>query len=314
MSRKKEDRSDWVAVESDVSGSASPKVNRAKSAYVFFQTAKSSEIKRDLEQSGQESDFAAVQRETAARWRDLTASQKSEYTDKATKDKARERKENDARDKEFEKQQAAKRAAQSESTDGMRERKPSQQAKEHKAVQHRELTKEQKAEKEARRKEKQEKLDIQAQQQKELDTEKSKAAEARLKYLLSQADIFSHFGVSKEKKQNSPTKSSSGGSTMPKSPSRRARQKGNGGEEDEDELLKDEDETQFDRLTETPPCIAFGKMRDYQVEGLNWLIQIGKLGINGILADGEPATVVFSVIVILTSFCSMPCYSSMLMR
>lgn len=31
--------------------------------------------------------------------------------------------------------------------------------------------------------------------------------------------------------------------------------------------------------------IKGGKMRDYQVQGLNWLISIYKNGINGILAD-----------------------------
>jgi SWI/SNF-related matrix-associated actin-dependent regulator of chromatin subfamily A member 5 len=46
-----------------------------------------------------------------------------------------------------------------------------------------------------------------------------------------------------------------------------------------------DDTPEFQRLTETPPYIKFGKMRDYQIEGLNWLIKIGKMGINGILAD-----------------------------
>ena len=31
--------------------------------------------------------------------------------------------------------------------------------------------------------------------------------------------------------------------------------------------------------------IRFGQMRDYQIEGLNWLINLHHQGINGILAD-----------------------------
>ena len=39
------------------------------------------------------------------------------------------------------------------------------------------------------------------------------------------------------------------------------------------------------RLLKQPPCIAHGKMRAYQLEGLNWLIKLYENGINGILAD-----------------------------
>jgi SWI/SNF-related matrix-associated actin-dependent regulator of chromatin subfamily A member 5 len=39
------------------------------------------------------------------------------------------------------------------------------------------------------------------------------------------------------------------------------------------------------RLTKQPACIAHGKMRDYQLEGLNWMIKLNENGINGILAD-----------------------------
>lgn len=39
------------------------------------------------------------------------------------------------------------------------------------------------------------------------------------------------------------------------------------------------------RFTESPPYVKFGKMRDYQVRGLNWMIGLYEKGINGILAD-----------------------------
>eukprot|EP01051_Picozoa_sp_SAG22_P039339 SAG22_NODE_20655_length_264_cov_0.527273_1_plen_60_part_10 len=35
----------------------------------------------------------------------------------------------------------------------------------------------------------------------------------------------------------------------------------------------------------TRAFISFGQMRDYQVEGLNWMIRLYHRGLNGILAD-----------------------------
>jgi SWI/SNF-related matrix-associated actin-dependent regulator of chromatin subfamily A member 5 len=53
----------------------------------------------------------------------------------------------------------------------------------------------------------------------------------------------------------------------------------------------DEDNTPL--IEETPSCIYIylkkdvtgGTMRDYQIQGLNWLISLFENGINGILAD-----------------------------
>lgn len=60
-------------------------------------------------------------------------------------------------------------------------------------------------------------------------------------------------------------------------------------EEAEDaELLADEDEdgtARGHRLTVQPSVIKHGTMREYQVQGLNWLIHLYDNGINGILAD-----------------------------
>jgi SWI/SNF-related matrix-associated actin-dependent regulator of chromatin subfamily A member 5 len=62
------------------------------------------------------------------------------------------------------------------------------------------------------------------------------------------------------------------------------------GEDAEDaELLADEEaegETgRGHRLTVQPSVIQHGKMREYQIQGLNWLIHLYDNGINGILAD-----------------------------
>ena len=57
-------------------------------------------------------------------------------------------------------------------------------------------------------------------------------------------------------------------------------------EEMEDaDLLKDGMEAQGHRLSQQPAVIKHGVMRDYQMQGLNWLIHLYDNGINGILAD-----------------------------
>lgn len=53
-------------------------------------------------------------------------------------------------------------------------------------------------------------------------------------------------------------------------------------------LLKDEEDdgaAAGHRLQAQPSVITGGKMRDYQMQGLNWLIHLYDNGINGILAD-----------------------------
>lgn len=57
--------------------------------------------------------------------------------------------------------------------------------------------------------------------------------------------------------------------------------------EEDEELLgggEDEDDSPF-VFEESPPFVKGGKMRDYQVQGLNWMASLHHNGINGILAD-----------------------------
>ena len=57
-------------------------------------------------------------------------------------------------------------------------------------------------------------------------------------------------------------------------------------EEMEDaDLLKDGLEGTGHRLSQQPSVIKHGIMREYQMQGLNWLIHLYDNGINGILAD-----------------------------
>lgn len=53
-----------------------------------------------------------------------------------------------------------------------------------------------------------------------------------------------------------------------------------------DEESEDDDEEQeFIRLTSQPSIIKGGTLKGYQMIGLNWLISLYEIGINGILAD-----------------------------
>ena len=125
--------------------------------------------------------------------------------------------------------------------------------------------------------------------------------QSRLKYLLSQSDIFSHFGVGggKAKADSSSSSSSSSSASAAGGKISRGRRSNNAlnslDEMDDDERAMakaagDDDEDAGEQpqatvLLRQPACISGGAMRSYQLEGLNWMIRLQDNGINGILAD-----------------------------
>ncbi|XP_057476569.1 ISWI chromatin-remodeling complex ATPase CHR11 isoform X1 [Actinidia eriantha] len=110
-----------------------------------------------------------------------------------------------------------------------------------------------------------------------IDADMNNKGKGRLKYLLQQTEIFAHFAKGD---QSASQKKSKG----------RGRHASKVTEEEEDEeFFKEEEEDGLSgagstRLLAQPSCIQ-GKMRDYQLAGLNWLIRLYENGINGILAD-----------------------------
>ncbi|KAK7303148.1 hypothetical protein RJT34_14049 [Clitoria ternatea] len=106
-----------------------------------------------------------------------------------------------------------------------------------------------------------------------IDADMNNRGKGRLKYLLQQTELFAHFAKGD---QSSSQKKSRG----------RGRHASKVTEEEEDEeyLKEEEDGVANTRLVTQPSCIQ-GKMRDYQLAGLNWLIRLYENGINGILAD-----------------------------
>ncbi|KAK4265692.1 hypothetical protein QN277_026709 [Acacia crassicarpa] len=106
-----------------------------------------------------------------------------------------------------------------------------------------------------------------------IDADMNNKGKGRLKYLLQQTELFAHFAKGDQSSQ----KKSKG----------RGRHASKVTEEEEDEeYLKEEEDglAGNTRLVMQPSCIQ-GKMRDYQLAGLNWLIRLYENGINGILAD-----------------------------
>ncbi|GMP56770.1 hypothetical protein CsSME_00021123 [Camellia sinensis var. sinensis] len=105
-----------------------------------------------------------------------------------------------------------------------------------------------------------------------IDADMNNKGKGRLKYLLQQTEIFAHFAKGDQ-------------SAAQKKAKGRGRHASKITEEEEDEeCLKEEEDglsgTGNTRLVAQPSCIE-GKMRDYQLAGLNWLIRLYENGITG---------------------------------
>lgn len=94
----------------------------------------------------------------------------------------------------------------------------------------------------------------------------------RLAYLMQQSEIFTHF-----------LESTNFGKPSKKGKGDRTRMK----ETEEDTIMMKQAQTKarVTRVLKQPSSIVFGTMRDYQLEGLNWMLKLHDNGINGILAD-----------------------------
>lgn len=109
-------------------------------------------------------------------------------------------------------------------------------------------------------------------------------ANARLDFLMQQAEVFSHFVTGPAAAPGGKRKKKAGAAGG--SGGRRATGRKSEGEEDE-ELVAAAlgDGSGSTRLTKQPSLLVGGTLRDYQLEGLNWLINLYDTGINGILAE-----------------------------
>ncbi|KAL3648866.1 hypothetical protein CASFOL_005269 [Castilleja foliolosa] len=109
-----------------------------------------------------------------------------------------------------------------------------------------------------------------------IDADMKDRGKGRLNYLLQQTELFAHFAKGDQ----------SVSQKKGKGKGRHASKKTE--EEEDEECLKEEEDglagAGNTRLLVQPSCIQ-GKMRDYQLAGLNWMIRLYENGINGILAD-----------------------------
>ncbi|KAJ3330871.1 hypothetical protein HDU76_004637 [Blyttiomyces sp. JEL0837] len=129
-----------------------------------------------------------------------------------------------------------------------------------------------------------------AEQSTELRKKKAADQMKRYAYLLGQTDLFAHFiNLKKMKGEDvsaftAATESENKKNSKARDGSRRHRMTE---KEEDEEMLQQEPgaEDAPPQFTESPKYVTGGTMRDYQLQGLNWLISLHYNGINGILAD-----------------------------
>jgi SWI/SNF-related matrix-associated actin-dependent regulator of chromatin subfamily A member 5 len=137
---------------------------------------------------------------------------------------------------------------------------------------------------EKKQREKLEKEAVIAERQDDAQKEKAQQAKRRLEFLLKQSNIFQHFGQVKQDQAKFGISNAAAKPPPEDGKSLSRRDTVDKTKQDDDDLEEaDTNPTTF--LTAQPTTIAFGKMRQYQLEGLNWMIRLQENGVNGILAD-----------------------------
>ena len=121
----------------------------------------------------------------------------------------------------------------------------------------------------------------------EMNRQKTVDSLKRFSYLLGQTELFQHFiDIKKDRDPEF--------ARLVDEPAQKRRTKRGGGdqrhrkserEEDEEMLHDEEEEENTFAFRESPGYVKGGIMKDYQIQGLNWLISLYLNGINGILAD-----------------------------
>jgi len=275
-----------------------PEVVSAKSAYMFFSKLNFKRVKDE----NPNLIFAAVASKISEIWRGMTDKEKEKYVEMGREDRKRFERETKARDEFFVKLQEEKRKGREVKVLNENRRSSTLQSS---------ATSSQKWENnEERRKARDERLAkgrerAEARMSNVRENEKSfkrkmvAQTKKRLKYIMKQANVLSHFlpgGNSKEEEEEE--EEDEGGkltqeSDVPLSPIKRRNSmsdpsspKGDTedekGDNEEDEEDEDDDIVRF---TENPMGIVNGTMRLYQLEGLNWMVKLYHSGVNGIVGD-----------------------------
>ncbi|KAJ2789400.1 chromatin remodeling complex Adenosinetriphosphatase, partial [Coemansia linderi] len=112
----------------------------------------------------------------------------------------------------------------------------------------------------------------------------------RFAFLLGQTDVFAHFiqDFIKDDNLKAEIKRQLDGKAVKESTEGASRRHRKTEKEEDAELLREDSPEIVEAqqtFSESPSYVTGGKMRDYQMRGLNWMISLFENGINGILAD-----------------------------
>lgn len=292
---------------------------RARSAFMFYQSAHLGETKRSLGAGATMGDAMKLLSDT---WKSLSDADRRPYLEKEEEDRLRHRREcaeadeaalrareerfqRNAMPAEGEELDSRSRGARA-SADAEREVREARQAARREASRERMTPEEREERRAAKAAKRAEKLERQrqreaeeravAEQHRKLDKQADRKTSDRLKYLLGQSEIFGRLKSGGKKPAPGDSsgsggdgKDDGGGYHSKHSKGKKGRKKeeadapeGEGVDDDDDE---NDGSSGHTFLTKQPSCIKFGTLKPYQLEGLNWMIHLAEKGLNGILAD-----------------------------
>ena len=274
----KEDRSDWVAVAPDASSTQDAKIAPPTTAYQYFQRLNSSNIKDTLF-TDQKVDVGQLTKAVSSRWKSLSDKERAKYESLAEQDLQRYNAESAARDEAVLERRL--KSQQEHAVDGVVE------GRRHNRVAPPSSPTVRNRPKKAKKDNTESTL---LSQRPDLVEAKQDQAKRRLEFLLKQSDIFSHFGNVRSEGQKHRSKNEQDedenahqNAVVKRQPSKDIDEQNI---EEQEEEREEADEHEATYLT-TQPSTLMGTMRQYQLEGLNWMIRLQENGVNGILADGE---------------------------
>eukprot|EP00518_Triparma_eleuthera_P023385 CAMPEP_0197549118 /NCGR_PEP_ID=MMETSP1320-20131121/3085_1 /TAXON_ID=91990 /ORGANISM="Bolidomonas sp., Strain RCC2347" /LENGTH=1500 /DNA_ID=CAMNT_0043109277 /DNA_START=71 /DNA_END=4571 /DNA_ORIENTATION=+ len=280
-------------------------IKKVTSAFMYYQKSIMSEVKAMLasDNPGAVISVGDIATEVSNRWKALSPPEREPFDEMNKKDRQRYNEESYARDIIIAQRQQQNRDSRNDLNADSKQRKGRQEQDAKRAIflakrEEREAkararpeTAEEKRKKEeakqARKKKRQEEEEVKARRAK-LTKEQKVDAKKRLEYLVSQSSVFRRLnmaggGGSDGPSSPPPSAPGPGGGGGPPSPSRR-RATSNADADDLDDDNDDASEAAV-VLRKQPECIKFGTLKDYQLEGLNWMIHLRSKGLNGILAD-----------------------------
>ena len=269
-----------------------PPIHRAKTAFMFYQSDKLSEIQQELGGISMGQAMSVL----SQRWKALSDVERAKYKQLEQQDRQRFEQESAQADAQAIAEQERKRASLQQVQQGEqrgarakveeerllkeeRKRRRQETIDPHVLEERRRLKEAKKRETMARQRQREQEEAAVQERHRKLDKQASLKASQRLEYLLQQSSIFAKFkGTLLVVHHHQPPP------PPPMSPSGKSHHRDDKVHHDEsDEADLSEEEHTF--LTKQPSVIQHGQLKPYQLEALNWMIHLAEKGLNGILAD-----------------------------